>query len=267
MTQHHCEDISVRLRVARDHSGISLRQIAEATKLPVRSLDALEQGRIAQLPSGIYRRALVRAFAAEVGLDPEDTLRQFLAQHPDDLPAPAAAKRQQKDSWGYAVREAAPVAPPRPRTLQSVVSIVGALVPIAAGMFYFAGSARGADDTRQMGVVASRQLLAPTEVARTSSSFDAIRHADGAVSMRITVSSRCQLQVMADGREVLARSLAAGEHLQVPLTSDVVLVGDDAGAVQFSINGRAGRQLGRAGTPLSVRIARDGYESWLINPN
>jgi hypothetical protein len=44
----------------------------------------------------------------------------------------------------------------------------------------------------------------------------------------------------------------------------VVLLGDNAGAVHFSINGRPGRALGVDGAALSVRIRRAEYLSWLI---
>jgi len=66
---------------------MSLRQIADVTKLSVRALDGLERAQVKCLPNGIFRRALVRAYASEVGLDPAATLREFLAIYPDDLPA------------------------------------------------------------------------------------------------------------------------------------------------------------------------------------
>jgi cytoskeletal protein RodZ len=82
----HSQDFGTGLLRARERSGLSLRQIADSTKLSVRNLSALENNRIGQLPGGIYRRAIVRAYAAHVGLDPEQTLRTFLAQYPDDVP-------------------------------------------------------------------------------------------------------------------------------------------------------------------------------------
>jgi hypothetical protein len=44
-----------------------------------------------------------------------------------------------------------------------------------------------------------------------------------------------------------------------------VFVGDDAGAVHFSINGRAGRTLGESGSPLTARISRTDYQQWLMS--
>jgi cytoskeletal protein RodZ len=58
------------LRRARQQRGVSLQQIAQSTKIPLRHLEALERDDLATLPAGMYRRAHVRAYATAVGLDP-----------------------------------------------------------------------------------------------------------------------------------------------------------------------------------------------------
>ena len=77
-------DVGARLRVAREDRQISLREIAATTKISVSALEALEENDIEQLPGGIFTRAFVRAYAAEVGLDPEETMRDFFEQAPPD---------------------------------------------------------------------------------------------------------------------------------------------------------------------------------------
>jgi cytoskeletal protein RodZ len=83
----HKQNFGARLRQAREAAGVSLAEIADSTKLSLRNLSALECDRIEQLPGGIYRRAIVRAYAAHVGLDAEKTLRAFLSKYPDDVPS------------------------------------------------------------------------------------------------------------------------------------------------------------------------------------
>src|SRR6187401_335192 len=73
-----------KLRDARERRGISLRQIANATKISVGALEALERNDISRLPGGIFSRAFVRSYATEVGLDPEQTVRDFMVQFPHD---------------------------------------------------------------------------------------------------------------------------------------------------------------------------------------
>ena len=71
-------DFGERLREARERRGVSLRQIAEHTKLSVAALEALERNDPSLLPGGIFARAFVRSYAVEVGLDPEATVREFV---------------------------------------------------------------------------------------------------------------------------------------------------------------------------------------------
>src|SRR5438093_5670817 len=73
-----------KLREARERRGITLREIADTTKISVSALEALERNDISRLPGGIFSRAFVRSYALEVGLDPEETIREFLAQCPHD---------------------------------------------------------------------------------------------------------------------------------------------------------------------------------------
>src|SRR5262249_58784296 len=77
-------DFGRKLRDARERKGVSLRQIAAATKIRVAVLEALEKNDISRLPGGIFSRAFVRAYASEVGLDPEAAIQDFVAQFPHD---------------------------------------------------------------------------------------------------------------------------------------------------------------------------------------
>lgn len=77
-------DFGARLREARERRGLSLRAIADRTKISARSLEALERNDIGKLPGGIFSRAFVRAYAAQIGLDPEETIAEFMASFPDD---------------------------------------------------------------------------------------------------------------------------------------------------------------------------------------
>ena len=73
-----------KLRAAREARGLSLRQIANATKISMITLEALERNDIARLPGGIFSRGVVRSYAIEVGLDPEATIEEFMGQFPHD---------------------------------------------------------------------------------------------------------------------------------------------------------------------------------------
>ena len=84
MAERARSDFGTTMRHLREERGVSLRQIADATKISVSALEALERNDISRLPGGIFSRAFVRAYANELGIDPETTVRDFMVQFPDD---------------------------------------------------------------------------------------------------------------------------------------------------------------------------------------
>jgi cytoskeletal protein RodZ len=57
------------LSTIRRNRGISLEQIAESTKISVRSLEAIEQGDFRKLPGGIYNTSYIRQYARAIEYD------------------------------------------------------------------------------------------------------------------------------------------------------------------------------------------------------
>lgn len=72
-----------RLRAERERRRITLESIAANTKISIGLLRDLENDRVAHWPGGIFRRSFLKSYAAAIGLDPDDTLQEFLARYPD----------------------------------------------------------------------------------------------------------------------------------------------------------------------------------------
>lgn len=77
------ESFGARLRQRREERNILLSTVAEQTKIKLSLLDALERDDLSGWPSGIYRRAYVRAYGQAIGLSPDAVVREFLDAHPD----------------------------------------------------------------------------------------------------------------------------------------------------------------------------------------
>jgi len=65
------------LREARRALGISLEEMAEQLRISRRYLDALENGRVNDLPGLAYGTGFVRSYAQAMGLDAPDLVRRF----------------------------------------------------------------------------------------------------------------------------------------------------------------------------------------------
>lgn len=78
--------LGARLRAERERRKIALAHVAANTKIGIGLLRDLERDELSRWPNGIFRRAFVRAYAQAIGVDPDETLAEFLRLHPDPLP-------------------------------------------------------------------------------------------------------------------------------------------------------------------------------------
>ena len=65
------------LRREREMRGISLEEIASATRIGTRFLEALETEQWGQLPGGVFNRGFVRAIAHHLGLNEEALVAEY----------------------------------------------------------------------------------------------------------------------------------------------------------------------------------------------
>lgn len=71
-----------RLRRARERRKLTLDQIADRTKIGTGILASLEEGVCARWPAGVYSRSYVKAYAEAIGVDPAETVAEFVALFP-----------------------------------------------------------------------------------------------------------------------------------------------------------------------------------------
>jgi transcriptional regulator with XRE-family HTH domain len=85
------ESFGARLRRRREEQQIALGTIAERTKIKQSLLDALERDDISHWPTGIFRRAFIRAYAHAIGLDPDVVVKEFFEVYPEPVEVVSAA--------------------------------------------------------------------------------------------------------------------------------------------------------------------------------
>jgi transcriptional regulator with XRE-family HTH domain len=85
------QEFGPRLKAARERSGVGLDDIAQATKVSLSLLAALERGDVSRWPKGIFRRAFFRDYVTSIGLPVEQHVREFLELFPDGEDHPVSA--------------------------------------------------------------------------------------------------------------------------------------------------------------------------------
>ena len=76
-----------KLRRERELRGITLEEVALATKIGTRNLRALEEEKFSQLPGGIFNKGFVKAYARYVGIDEEQAISDYVAASKESLPS------------------------------------------------------------------------------------------------------------------------------------------------------------------------------------
>lgn len=86
------DSFGARLRRQRERRQITLSQIAATTKINASLFEGLERDNVSRWPGGIFRRSFIRVYAQAIGLDPEETCREFVERFPEpgDVPPESA---------------------------------------------------------------------------------------------------------------------------------------------------------------------------------
>jgi flagellar biosynthesis protein FlhG len=74
------------LRRYREERGVSLRDIANQSKIGTRYLEYIEGDRLDMLPAAVYLRGFLQEYARALGLDPRLTANAYMAQFPRPWP-------------------------------------------------------------------------------------------------------------------------------------------------------------------------------------
>lgn len=139
--------IGERLRNAREAKGLSLRAVADLTRIRAVYLQALEEEQFDQLPGAVYARGFLRTYADALGLDAD----RLLDAYPGALEAPPPP-------IGTAAE--IPIQPAAPR---SRLRIIATYVAVVLGAGLLAIGVIGYLQLRQFNEPVAPEAVAPPE--------------------------------------------------------------------------------------------------------
>jgi cytoskeleton protein RodZ len=249
--------IGAQLRTAREAKGLSIDAIAERTRVQPRALAAIELNDPAALPPRPFGRGFVRAYAEEVGLDPDRTVRDYFAQFP---PAPDIS------SLPPSVIRSEP-APPFALSSQwtGLAAAVGILALVVTAAVVMGRRGESGAEREAVGTAGRDAARPASNISRPAGSesgvTDPVAKSPNAqvaaatpLTLSFTVTRPCWVAATADGARAIYRIVDAGEQQTVTATQEIAIRFGDAGAVSWKINGRQGSALGETGAVRDLRI-------------
>lgn len=283
-----------RLRREREMRGITVEEIAEATKIGTRALRALEAEEFDKLPGGVFNKGFVRAYARYLGIDEEQAVADYLAAFAD---VQAAARAEADDEVQSAI---GPLEPPP----SSGAGIMAVVVVLLVGILGFGGwkyyarrkSALLPQTTVQAKNEVKRPAPAPTSTPAAVSPSPASTSAPPmkqeqpaskppavaepakpvpagvvapakpapsaapAFTVTIRATEDAWVSVTADGQNVLEEVLRPSAEKALHAQQQLAIRTGNAGALEISFNGKPLGPVGNSKQVRTLNFTPDGLQ-------
>lgn len=268
-----------RLRREREMRGITLDEITESTKISRRHLEALEGEHFDQLPGGVFNKGFVRAYARFLGIDEDQSVA--------DYSAAANEQPEPEDKFPLEVHEE-PNRELNPRRSKlPLIFAVAALAGVLVGYFFWLKSKpHGSENPATTQEISATPRTTATRTSEAqpqaaSSTSAPVQHAPvGAGPVKaptqapavqaekkpaekmfvvlISAKEDAWVSIIADGRSVMQKVLAADRKKLVKAGKQIVLRTGNAGGIDVSFNGKPLGAIGNENEPRTLTFNATG---------
>ena len=229
-----------RLKRERELREVTIKEIASATRIAAKFLQALENEEWEELPGGVFGRGFVRSVARYLGLSEENLLSDY-----DQARGEASIPPMQKPEERI---------PPPPKWVPAIAVVL--LVAVVAGLAFGGRYAWRWYAAHRAAKKASAVVSIPSNVATqnhfaNSSSMPA-RANEKSLPLDLSVAATAAIRgkVAADGVVAYDSELAAGQNPYFPANRRVEVTANDASALLLELNGQKVMPARLPGSPV-----------------
>lgn len=228
------ESFGEYLRREREMRGVTLAEIAQATKISLHALEALEAGRYEDVGAEIFIRGFLRHYARYLGLDPEEVVMRYQ----ESLgPKPNEEKPERPEKGWVAIH------------LPWLKWVVAGMAVVMAMLILVWPSSQTppreistaaslpAPVTMPIALVPVTASTVPTSPSLQPATFDLLVRAESTSYVKASI----------DGGQAVERELGPGQEWLLRGQKKIEFLTGNAGGVKLWLNGRELAPLGPAG--------------------
>ncbi|HEY9890995.1 MAG TPA: RodZ domain-containing protein [Candidatus Sericytochromatia bacterium] len=243
------EELGSRLRQCRTAQSLPIEEVAARTRIQARLLNAIEEGRLDQLPEPVYIKGFIKQFAEAVGLNGVE----FSSTFPMGSSLPLL-----RSTWKHL-----PTAQLRPIHLYGVyiLLVIGAVNGLSFLVRRSATPVAYLNDYPQQ----NQQLPAPNtlpamnlqqKLGDNKASEVTQRGQNGkSVQVGVTLKAKSWMRVVVDGRLEFEGVLPEGTQRTWAADEKVSVLAGNAGGVMVEFNNKSAQPMGAPGVPQEVTFA------------
>ena len=217
-----------RLKRERELREVTIKEIASATRIAAKFLQALENEEWEKLPGGVFGRGFVRSVARYLGLSEENLLSDY-DQARGEASTPATQKPEER-------------IPSPPKWIPAIAMVL--LFAVVAGLA-FAGryawrwyaAHRAAKKASAVVSIPSSNVATQNLFANNSSAPSRDNEKSLPLDLSVAATAATRVKVAADGVVVYDSELAAGQNLHFPANDRIEVAANDASVLLLELNG------------------------------
>jgi cytoskeleton protein RodZ len=267
------------LKRCREYQGTSIEEAAEATKIAVHHLKALEDDQVKEFANLAYLKGFLRIYAGYLGLNPDDMIRLYerprtLSDSNDNSRKNSAGggkeRKRQRFPWQKLALPAFLLllmiitsivldhSPPSPRYPSSpqpskVAVPMAAIQPVRSSVSSVAAQQKPENESEQ------EQGPKREEAASETNASPPAESAKGFV-VRLRVVQNGSLAVTIDGATPQNFDLSSGDVFEWKADRAIVLELTNAGSVNAELNGKPLKPFGPNGAPAHIVLDANGVK-------
>jgi len=238
----------------RELRGISLKEIADTTRISLKFLQALEEDHLEVIPGPFFIRAILRSYAKSVGLDENQWLNKYQEML---LFNEYQTDKQPKKRLN----------PPLVLTKKRLKAILVFLIIIvisALCYFLFVSSPDKRASSSPKPTAPALTSSVPPQPAPTPSEQPPAEEVKG-LHLEMSFLEDTWLQIYADGTMVWDGIKRRGEVLQVRAQNQLALNLGNAGGIDWTLNGKKAKRFGPKGAVRKdIKITLDNFREYFL---
>jgi cytoskeletal protein RodZ len=240
------------LRRQREVRQISLREVADRTKISLRYLEAMEEDRFDVLPAPVFAKGFLREYARYVGLSPDEVVNHYLA-----VQQPQPGEDLEETMIGKVVKAAKAERKARARSWGYAVFVVLAALAILGLVWLFSHLAQKRSQDPAASSPPPPIAAPPTDTVQAASLPAPAEAPKAPLEVTLDFTDDCWVQAVIDGKNHIEEQRVQGESMPILAQESVQLTLGNAGGVEIQVNGR----------PIDLKLKKgEVLRDYLITP-
>ena len=240
--------IGQELKRERELRGISLKEIADATKINLRFLRELEEDQFEILPGKFFIKGMIRSYAKYIGLDENAALNHYY----ETTQLQEQAKEEESKNKPQTTI---------PKKIKNLIYFVSALIVFIAilTLLHFILQRQGITSLEKAQPVAESLEETPLPPSSKEHIIE-----ENEILLEISFHQETWIQVYADGELIIDGIKQPGDKAEARAKEELLIHLGNAGGLTYTLNNKKGRAFGPpGGVAKNVVITLNNIEDFL----